>query len=179
MSYDDSYWNAFQMSLDYEGECGYYANGYMDVDNWDDSDDDAFGTGYCVTCNGIVGCSSDGTCDNFMTYPVEASSSGSGYQMTTAQTHASSENQQLVETPAMTLTQQAQKANIQAMMSSSQQVGTTTSFGSATIVILATLFVGAVASVALVISLIHHRHTRIASKESSPSTELPYYLSRD
>ena len=178
MSYDDAYWNNFQMSLDYEGECAYYTNGYLSVDHWDYSDD-VLGTGYCVTCNGNVGCSSDGTCDNFMTYPAEVSSE-SGYQMTS--TSSTSNNQQVVETPAMTLTRQAQKSNVQAMNMSSragQQPSATTAsfFGSATIV---AGFAGMVASLALVVSAIYNsRIQRASTAESPPSTELPYYLSRD
>jgi hypothetical protein len=54
--------------------CYYLKEGYVSHDTFfgydrDDDDDNAMhewdGYGYCMTCDGITGCSSDGTCENF------------------------------------------------------------------------------------------------------------------
>lgn len=97
ISYDDASYSFLEYSDFYSGECLYYVGGYADSDNydWDSDVSDILDYGACVTCNGQVGCSSDGTCSNFMTYPGVTQSNA--YQMTSNGGESSS---QRVKAPA-------------------------------------------------------------------------------
>lgn len=82
ISYDDTSYSFLEYSTFYSGGCLYYVGGYADSDNydWDSDVSEILDYGSCVTCSGQVGCSSDGTCTNFMTYPGVTQSNA--YQMT-------------------------------------------------------------------------------------------------
>ena len=67
MAWDDSDLSDFGFSMDYEGPCMYFTGGSYSLDlAYYFSAADNIEYGYCVQCNGITGCSSDGTCDTFM-----------------------------------------------------------------------------------------------------------------
>jgi len=62
----------------YTGACLYLIDGYWEVDtSYYSNAYESIQYGFCVECNGKVGCSSDGTCDNFMSSVPQTS-----YQMT-------------------------------------------------------------------------------------------------
>eukprot|EP00977_Amphora_coffeiformis_P018052 scaffold6121_cov170-Amphora_coffeaeformis.AAC.2 len=117
LSYDDSYYNELlSMSYEYAAECLYLKGGYIDIESYSyDNVDDYYGFGQCIKCNGVVGCSSDGTCSNFMTYPGEMSNGG--YQLT--QGGGSSTKDESVR-PKMGLAMKAQDATVNAMQSPSK-----------------------------------------------------------
>lgn len=75
MSYDDSDYAAYGYSMSYYGGCMYFSGGSLDLEDYDYGYG-FYEYGYCVECDGAVGCSSDGSCDNFMTYPGTTASSG-------------------------------------------------------------------------------------------------------
>jgi hypothetical protein len=82
MSWDDTDYAGFGFSMDYSGECAYLPDGSQSLIDDDgnyvfDGNEDF---GICVECNGVVGCSSDGTCSNFKTYAAPVSSNS--YQLT-------------------------------------------------------------------------------------------------
>jgi hypothetical protein len=82
MSWDDPTYADYGFSIDYTGECLYLIEGSMALFNDDGSVSSVFDNidyGSCVECNGVVGCSSDGTCSNFKTYAAPVSSSS--YQL--------------------------------------------------------------------------------------------------
>jgi hypothetical protein len=81
MSFDDADYAAYGFSKDYSGECLYLTEGSQNLYNDDGSVADMYNFDYggCVECDGVVGCSSDGTCSNFKTYAAPVSSNG--YQL--------------------------------------------------------------------------------------------------
>jgi hypothetical protein len=82
MSWDDPTYADYGFSIDYTGECLYLIEGSMALFNDDGSVSSVFDNidyGSCVECNGVVGCSSDGTCSNFKTYAAPVSSNS--YQL--------------------------------------------------------------------------------------------------
>lgn len=83
MSFDDPDYAAYGFSVDdYTGECLYLTEGSQNLYNDDGSAAcvfDSMDYGSCVECNGVVGCSSDGTCSNFKTYAAPVSSNS--YQL--------------------------------------------------------------------------------------------------
>lgn len=82
MSWDDSDYADFGFSTEYSGECLYLTTGSQSLDDGTYSASSAFENyafGNCVECNGLVGCSSDGTCSNFKTYAASVSSNS--YQL--------------------------------------------------------------------------------------------------
>jgi hypothetical protein len=73
LSFDDPDYSSWDTTdTKYYGGCFYFLYGYVDLDNWDFSN--IYNYGECVTCYNIVGCSSDGTCGNFMTYAPSTTS---------------------------------------------------------------------------------------------------------
>lgn len=76
LAYDDSSLSKFGLSLGYEGSCLYFKDGYLNLNNFT-SAWDAMEFGYCVTCNGVVTCAGDDSCDDVATI-----SSSNIYQMT-------------------------------------------------------------------------------------------------
>jgi len=82
LSYDDEAYADYGYDMAYSGPCI-----YLDGGSWEIADDDsvyydyetafdAIKYGYCVECNGMAGCSYDGTCDTFMSEMPQAA-----YQM--------------------------------------------------------------------------------------------------
>mmetsp|Transcript_35048 Transcript_35048/g.41834 ORF Transcript_35048/g.41834 Transcript_35048/m.41834 type:complete len:220 (+) Transcript_35048:60-719(+) len=77
-AFDDESYSDYGYSDYYTGDCLYLAGGYWEVDmSYDSNAYESIQYGSCVECNGQVGCSSDGTCDNFMNFVPQTS-----YQMT-------------------------------------------------------------------------------------------------
>jgi hypothetical protein len=79
MSWDDADYAAYGFSSAYYGDCLYLTEGSQSVSPHDDESFDAYDYGSCVECDGLVGCSSDGTCSNFKTYAAPVSSNS--YQL--------------------------------------------------------------------------------------------------
>jgi hypothetical protein len=79
MSFDDPDYADYGFSMDYTGECLYFTEGSLNLDNSDACVLDSIDFGSCVECNGVTGCSSDGTCSNFKTYATPVSSNS--YQL--------------------------------------------------------------------------------------------------
>lgn len=80
MSYDDATANTYYgTDFQCEGACLYYLGGSIDVYAYSAGSDELFGEGICLTCFDSVGCSSDGSCDNFMT-KAGTTTSETGYQ---------------------------------------------------------------------------------------------------
>ncbi|CAB9504370.1 expressed unknown protein [Seminavis robusta] len=110
MSYDDDDFTAmYGMEFDYEGSCLYYVGGSIDIYSYD-IDKEIFGEGVCTECYGMVGCSTDGSCDNFMTYTASVRSSSSGYQLTGSKTRLDNETLQELKEPALGLQNSVQNA---------------------------------------------------------------------
>lgn len=144
----------FSFSMDYSGECAYYVDGYWDYIN--DDINDVFVQGYCMTCNGVTGCSSDGTCNNFMTYPVELSSD-SGYQLSS---NGNAKSNSEVDTPTLTLVQNAQKATKNAFQKSSTFSGSASQQGGFQLTAGSMALVVAVATSALVLGILSANYVR-------------------
>jgi hypothetical protein len=70
MEWDDSQYSDFGLSeYNYSGDCLYFLGGSMDIEDYDYTSFASFvGAGYCVSCDNMVGCSSTGSCHDFMTY---------------------------------------------------------------------------------------------------------------
>ena len=70
MEWDDSQYSDFGLSeFNYAGDCLYFLGGSMDIEDYNYTSFASFvGAGYCVSCDNMVGCSSTGSCDDFMTY---------------------------------------------------------------------------------------------------------------
>jgi hypothetical protein len=79
MSWDDPDYAEYGFSSDYSGECLHLTEGSQSLYNDDGSTYYNYDYGSCVECNGVVGCSSDGTCSNFKTYAAPVSSNS--YQL--------------------------------------------------------------------------------------------------
>ena len=66
MAYDNSMFEGLGLEYDdYDGECLYFKNGYIDLLN--DDVYSSFVGGYCVECSGVVGCSPSQSCDDLLT----------------------------------------------------------------------------------------------------------------
>jgi len=77
ISFDNENFSGYGFSDSYSGACMYLTNGYWEVDmSYYSEAYESIEYGICVTCNGQIGCSSDGTCDNFMSVVPQVS-----YQM--------------------------------------------------------------------------------------------------
>jgi hypothetical protein len=79
MSWDDPDYAEYGFSSDYSGECLHLTEGSQSLYNDDGSTYYNYDYGSCVECDGVVGCSSDGTCSNFKTYAAPVSSNS--YQL--------------------------------------------------------------------------------------------------
>jgi hypothetical protein len=81
MSFDDPDYATYGFTSDYSGECLYLTEGSQSLYNDDGSTAYVadFDYGSCIECNGVAGCSSDGTCSNFKTYAAPVSSNS--YQL--------------------------------------------------------------------------------------------------
>jgi hypothetical protein len=94
LSWDDSDYADFGYSASYYGGCAYLVDGSMDMEALSDAmlsgSYDYYDYGICVECDGVVGCSSDGTCSNFLTYPAPETTS-SGYQLSSQGQSSSTE----------------------------------------------------------------------------------------
>jgi len=77
IAFDDENFADYGYSDYYSGPCVYLTGGYWEVDmSYYTNAYESIEQGNCVECNGLVGCSSDGTCDSFMSTVPQAS-----YQM--------------------------------------------------------------------------------------------------
>jgi hypothetical protein len=103
MSYDDLDFTAlFGMEFAYQGPCMYFIGGSIDLYSYD-MRRDTFGEGVCTECYGIVGCSTDGSCETFMTYNGNTASN-KGYQWTgNAENRIDNETLQELKVPALAL----------------------------------------------------------------------------
>jgi hypothetical protein len=94
LSWDDFDYADFGYSASYYGGCLYLVDGSMDIATLNDAmlsgSYDYYSYGTCVECDGVVGCSSDGTCSNFQTYPAPEATSSS-YQLSQGQSSSSTE----------------------------------------------------------------------------------------
>lgn len=127
LSWDDADYSAFGYSASYYGGCLYLVDGSMDIGNETalDSSTDGYEYGYCVACDGVTGCSSDGTCDNFMTLPAP-DSYYSGYQLSESQSQSSSSIQQADTSRYGSAAQQVQASTV-ALTTTSSRTTTTPS----------------------------------------------------
>lgn len=86
---DLDYASSFEFRTDYYGGCLHLVDGPMNLDTYrslhaeaanssdenfylKDNLNNYYDLGTCMECNGLVGCSSDGTCVNFKSYPMSA-----------------------------------------------------------------------------------------------------------
>eukprot|EP00547_Thalassionema_nitzschioides_P002544 CAMPEP_0194207244 /NCGR_PEP_ID=MMETSP0156-20130528/6041_1 /TAXON_ID=33649 /ORGANISM="Thalassionema nitzschioides, Strain L26-B" /LENGTH=209 /DNA_ID=CAMNT_0038933957 /DNA_START=20 /DNA_END=649 /DNA_ORIENTATION=- len=112
LSYDDDELNEYcGYSMAWDSMCLSYEGGSY---RFDDSDDDITWPEYewdatCVTCNGITGCSSDGTCENFLTYAGDESSNS--YQLSSSSSSSSSKKE--ISANALGFTQNAKDSVVQ------------------------------------------------------------------
>jgi len=78
IAFDDDNYSSYGYSDYYTGACLYLTDGYWEVDtSYYPNTSESIQYGTCLECDGQVGCSSDGTCDNFMSSVPQNS-----YQMT-------------------------------------------------------------------------------------------------
>lgn len=84
LSWDNADYSAYGYTASYYGGCLYLVDGSMEINDLQAKltagTYDYYSYGTCVECDGVVGCSSDGTCSNFKTYPPPETSGG-GYQL--------------------------------------------------------------------------------------------------
>lgn len=172
---DDVDYSDYSYSLSYYGGCMYYVGGAFDVDNWEGSLD-FYSYGNCVECDGTVGCSSDATCDNFMTYPSQQQQQG-GYQMTATggqdNKMSSEKSKATIESPRFGLASEAKKASLQVQRS--ENLGNTTTNNDEIVYFIA----GAISCVA-VFSLVatgfmsyYRRRQSDGANDSNPTVEMP------
>lgn len=126
LAYDSSSLQGFGLSDDHNGECIYFTNGYIDISSGYSNIASSMVNGYCVECNGVVGCSStQDSCDDIKTivttslYQMSSSNEVQGsnqYQSTDA---ASGES----ETPAYQNARDVQKEAMMKLDYGSQGTG--------------------------------------------------------
>lgn len=80
LTFDEETFSNYGYSRTYTGPCLYLDGGYWEVNYYSDPYEDVMKEGYCIQCNDQVGCSVDGSCQNFMNYMPQ-----SFYQMTQGQ----------------------------------------------------------------------------------------------
>jgi len=114
MSYDDVSISAMLGIIinNYEGACMYFPDGSIDIYDVAIAQTSGLdGTnlmrkdGICTECYGLTGCSTDGTCDTFMTYPP-AITTTEGYQLSYSSDKIDTKDKELMATikaPAMML----------------------------------------------------------------------------
>jgi hypothetical protein len=168
MSYDDSSYDSMGFDMDYEGECISFQSGEWDLDNWDGSYDNIYDYDtVCATCNGVAGCSTDGTCDNFMTYAGQRSSGG--YQLSQSG-GSSSVAKEEASTPMLGL---ANKAKNAAFKEAQSGAATTKTYDGTK-----AGFVGGIALVGLTVAAVQIvRAKRGKQQIDLSSSEGNYYLS--
>ena len=108
LAFDDSDMNAIygRTIENYQGACWYFPKGSIDVYKYNlfgSNVSTTYRIGYCTSCYGYVGCSTDGTCDTFMNY-ARAKTTSSGYQLSNKQTNNETLAEEL-KAPALSLQQ--------------------------------------------------------------------------
>jgi len=124
----------------------YYANAYESITD-----------GFCVECNGLVGCSSDGTCDYFMSTVPQTS-----YQM--AQDDDNSEIE--ITDGAYAMAAQMQQSTIKTLESNR-------SYGSSVRYVMIGAFIGCVALAGLLASVEGLRILRQSKRSQIDVNSLP------
>mmetsp|Transcript_33293 Transcript_33293/g.50218 ORF Transcript_33293/g.50218 Transcript_33293/m.50218 type:complete len:226 (+) Transcript_33293:73-750(+) len=115
LSYDDEELNEYGgYSMSWDSMCLAYEGGSFNFG--DEEDDDITWPDYewgatCITCNGVTGCSSDGTCANFLTYAGDTSSNS--YQSSGSSSSGSSTKMEEVSANAFGFTQNAKDSIVQ------------------------------------------------------------------